>query len=108
MKVALAFLIVTFLAAQIFADFSQEDYQAQFEQWVEEHHKVYNDDEVLYRFRIFQQNLDFVQKFNSEGHSYTVGMNQFADLTNSEFLEKYGGLHSSFDSYYRSRTRIPV
>lgn len=93
MKVALAFLLVTFLAAQVFAIFSPEELQTQFEQWVKEHRKVYSDEEVLYRFRIFQQHLEFVQNFNSEGHSFSVGLNHFADLTNSEFLEKYGGLH---------------
>jgi len=95
MKVSLTLVVVVlwFLTAQVFANFSQEEYKAQFEQWVEEHGKVYNEEEVLYRFKIFQQHVDFVQKFNSEGHSYTVGLNKFADLSNSEFLEKYGGLH---------------
>jgi cathepsin L len=92
MKVALAFLLVAFLTAQVFAT-TQEEYESAFEQWVKEHSKVYDEQEVLYRFRIFQQNHDFVQQFNSEGHSYRVGLNKFADLTNTEFLEKYTGLH---------------
>jgi cathepsin L len=96
MKGSLSLVVVMLLwllTAQVFANFSQEEYKAQFEQWVEEHGKVYNEEEVLYRFKIFQQHVDFVQKFNSEGHTYTVGLNKFADLSNSEFLEKYGGLH---------------
>jgi cathepsin L len=92
MKVALAFLLVAFLTAQVFS-FTPEEYETKFEQWVEENHKVYDPTEILYRFRIFQQNVDFVEQFNLEGHSFTVGLNMFADLSNSEFLEKYGGLH---------------
>jgi len=92
MKVALALFLVAFLTAQVFAT-SPEEYESAFERWVEEHQKVYDEHEVLYRFRIFQQNHDFVQQFNSEGHSYRVGLNKFADLSNSEFLERYTGLH---------------
>jgi len=92
MKVALAFLLVIFLTAQVFAT-SQEEYESAFEEWVEEHRKVYDENEVLYRFRVFQKNYDFVEKFNSEGHGFTVGLNQFADLSSSEFAEKYTGLH---------------
>jgi len=42
---------------------------------------------------VFKQNVDFVDQFNSEAHTYTVGLNRFADLTNSEFLERYTGFN---------------
>jgi len=46
--------------------------------WKVQHSKTYRPDEETERFAIFQRNLDFVQKFNSEpGHSHTVGMNRF-------------------------------
>jgi len=91
MKAALIFLICL-VAVQVYAR-TEAEYEAAFEQWVQEHRKVYDEREVLYRFRIFQQNLDFVEQFNSEGHSFEVGMNQFADLTNSEFRERYTGFN---------------
>jgi len=54
--------------------------------WKIQHTKTYRPDEETERFAIFQRNLDFVQKFNAEpGHSHTVGMNRFGDLTNEEF-----------------------
>jgi len=89
MKLLVALCLCLF-AIQIFAK-SQQEYESAFEQWVQEHGKIYDEHEVLYRFRIFQQNSDFVDQFNSEQHSYTVGLNQFADLTNTEFLERYTG-----------------
>jgi len=91
MKVLLAFLVFLVAFSQVIGKTEQEHERA-FEQWTQEHGKVYNEDEVLYRFRIFKQNSDFVEKFNSEGHSFTVGMNRFADLTNTEFLERHAGL----------------
>ena len=92
MKVVLAVLLCLF-AVQILAR-TEADYETAFEQWVKDHKKVYGEEEVLYRFRIFKENLDFVDQFNSEEHTYTVGMNKFADLTNTEFLERYTGLRT--------------
>lgn len=93
MKVVLAFLLFALLAVQAFAT-TQEEYESAFEEWVKEHRKNYDPEEVLYRFRIFQQNHDFVRQFNSEGsRSFQVSLNKFADLTNTEFLERYTGFH---------------
>jgi len=33
--------------------------------------------------------MEFIKEHNKEGHSYEVGVNQFADLTWSEFSSKY-------------------
>ena len=78
---------------QVFAIRTESEYESAFEQWVKSHEKVYDEHEVLYRFRIFKQNADFIDQFNSEEHSFTVGLNKFADLTNTEFLERYTGFN---------------
>jgi cathepsin L len=83
-------LFVCLVAVQVFSKTELEQANA-FEGWVREHGKVYDHEELLYRFRIFKQNSDFIDQFNSEGHSFTVGLNRFADLTNTEFLEKHTG-----------------
>jgi hypothetical protein len=46
-------------------------------------------EEEAHRFAVFQDNLAFIEKHNAEKHSYTVGINQFADLTNAEFRMLY-------------------
>ncbi|PAA84028.1 hypothetical protein BOX15_Mlig026053g1 [Macrostomum lignano] len=50
-------------------------------------------DEELMRRLIWEQNLQHIQKHNLEYdrgvHSYTLGMNQFGDLTFTEFKAKY-------------------
>jgi len=47
------------------------------------------------RKNIFANNLKFIEKHNSEHaiglHTYTVGINQFADLTNEEFVKQFTG-----------------
>jgi cathepsin L len=85
-------LFVCLLGVQVFGHKTYQEHKSAFEQWVQENGKVYSEDEVLYRFRIFKQNSDFVDQFNSEGHTFTVGLNRFADLTNTEFLERQTGL----------------
>jgi len=88
------FAILCLLAlATVTLAFTEQEYALAFEQWVTKFEKVYDSQETLYRFRIFSQNMEFVSQFNSENHESTVGLNKFADLTNTEFLERYAGLH---------------
>ncbi|CAN6440632.1 unnamed protein product [Victoria cruziana] len=65
-----------------------------FESWCDRHGKVYNSHEQkLHRFRIFQESLAFITNHNQNSNSsYTLGLNQFADLTNAEFRASRLGL----------------
>jgi cathepsin L len=85
-------MVVLFGLSQ--AEFSSDEYASAFEKWVQQHGKVYDEQELLYRFRIFKQNMDFVAEHNAGDHTYTVGLNKFADLTNTEFLERFTGLNT--------------
>jgi cathepsin L len=56
--------------------------------------KSYNHNEFIYRFEIFKKNLDFIDKHNSnKNKTFTVGMNQFGDLTIEEFKYLYLGVN---------------
>ncbi|KAF8769219.1 hypothetical protein HU200_006723 [Digitaria exilis] len=62
--------------------------------WLAEHGRAYNAlGERDRRFRVFWDNLRFVDAHNARAgeHGYTLGMNQFADLTNEEFRAAYLG-----------------
>lgn len=46
--------------------------------------------ELEHRFEIFRENLHFIFEHNSDlEQNFTLGVNQFADLTNYEFRSKY-------------------
>jgi len=69
---------------------------AQFSDFVAQYGKTYTRSEFLNRFEIFKANVAFINEHNQEGHTYTVAVNQFADLTNAEYKAMYV-------SGYRSR-----
>nr|GME09451.1 ervatamin-B-like [Ipomoea batatas] len=60
------------------------------EQWMAQHARSYkNDVEKANRFKIFKQNLEYIESFNKAvNRSYTLGLNKFADMTSEEFRAK--------------------
>jgi xylem cysteine proteinase len=46
-------------------------------------------EEGMKRLKIFEENVKFIKETNAKNLSYKVAINQFADLTNEEFKEKY-------------------
>ena len=69
-----------------------------FEKFLERFHKKYESLEDLeHRFQIFRDNLRTIFDHNSDSrNNFTLGVNQFADLTPSEFQAQYiGGLFKS-------------
>jgi cathepsin L len=73
-----------------------------FDSWSQTYNKSYlNSSEYLYRQNIYLSNLVKISKHNSENHTWTMGVNQFADLTSDEFKQQYSGCYHSrpaFDS----------
>ncbi|XP_060194659.1 zingipain-1-like [Lycium barbarum] len=67
------------------------------EKWMSHHGRVYKDDvEKAERFKIFKENVDFIESFNNDAtHSYQLGLNKFADLTNEEFQSMVGRYNQS-------------
>jgi hypothetical protein len=59
----------------------------EFERWMVKFDRHYpNDTEKERRFAIFKNTSEWVENFNKQGnHSFTVGINQFADMTPDEF-----------------------
>ncbi|KAI3844956.1 hypothetical protein MKX03_032960 [Papaver bracteatum] len=61
-----------------------------YESWLVRHGKNYNAlGEKERRFEIFKDNLKFIDQHNSENHSYQLGLNSVADLSNDEYKSKY-------------------
>ncbi|GKU94431.1 hypothetical protein SLEP1_g7927 [Rubroshorea leprosula] len=61
--------------------------------WQTQHGRAYvNEAEEEKRFKIFKDNLEYIEHFNSLGNqTYELGLNQFSDLTNEEFVALYTG-----------------
>ena len=86
-----AFLLLLF-AASSFS--SALDTSELFENWCNQYGKTYSSkDEKLHRFRVFQDNYDFVARHNQMPNStYSLSLNGFADLTHHEFKASRLGL----------------
>lgn len=64
-----------------------------FESWLVKHGKTYNAlGEKDRRFQIFKDNVNFIDNHNSGDHTYKLGLNKFADLTNEEYRITYTGI----------------
>jgi len=53
--------------------------------------KNYAGEEEVARQAIFETNMAFIDAENAKGHTYTLGMGPFADLTSAEFTASYKG-----------------
>ena len=68
------------------------DYLSEFTDFVMKYNKSYSCNiELLYRYMIFSDNMDYINQRNSLNLSYTLGMNKFGDLTFDEFDSMYKG-----------------
>lgn len=66
------------------------DEWSEFNQFVEKFSKKYESmEELEARFAVFKVNLRNIIMHNMNPHNYTLGINQFADLTPQEFKEKF-------------------
>ncbi|KAH3762943.1 cathepsin L1 [Pelomyxa schiedti] len=75
-------VLLLFVAAAV----ASSSVRSQFHDWAKSHGRNYaTPQERDHRFSVWRHNLQFVEQHNAEGHSWTVGMNEFADLTNEEY-----------------------
>lgn len=69
----------------------ERENEAHFQSWKAEHGKeYYTQEEHDSRLQIFSENKAIVEQHNSEGHSWTLHLNKFADMTASEFASRHG------------------
>lgn len=75
---------------------SEEEMQLLYEGWLAKHGRAYNAlGEKERRFEIFKDNVRFIDAHNAEAdaghHSFRLGLNRFADMTNEEYRAVYLG-----------------
>jgi len=88
-----AALLVSLVAA------SDLDYNELWEDFKNTFHKEYDvsltansTNEEQRRFEVFKENINFINEVNSKRLTYTLGINQFTDMTSKEFAHQYAGL----------------
>jgi len=90
-------LLATLVATQCFFAWQRASEHAgqlqAFQNFLKKHGKKYKGDEWQARFEIFKANMAFIQTENSKGHSYTLGVNSFADQTPREFSQTHLGMN---------------
>ena len=86
--VTLATLIVSAFSRDIYDDV----YMGSFQGFMQHHNKTYgSENELRARFDIFVENVKFVHEMNTRNHSFRLDLNQFADLTVTEFNKMHKG-----------------
>ncbi len=64
--------------------------------FISEHHRSYGTkEEYEYRLSVFADKYAFVQQHNAENNTYKVAINQFSDLTQSEYEQRLGFMASA-------------
>ncbi|XP_020089327.1 fruit bromelain-like isoform X2 [Ananas comosus] len=95
-QILFLFLFLSVMWASSLASRGEADdsMMKRFEEWMADFGRVYSDDaEKMRRFEIFKDNVNRIEAFNRRGgNSYTLGINQFADMTNNEIVAQHVGL----------------
>ncbi|KAL5987766.1 putative cysteine protease rd21b [Asimina triloba] len=73
---------------------SEAEVRMMYQEWLVRYGKGSSNalDEMEKRFEIFKDNLRFVDEHNAGNHSFKVGLNRFADLSNEEYRTMYLGM----------------
>lgn len=79
--ILLAFVAVS--SASLFI--SEEEYAYQFAKFQVAHNKTYSRAEYGHRYNVFKKNYDLISEHNSQGKSWILAVNEFADLSFDEF-----------------------
>ena len=81
-----SFVLLTTIIGVVFSATLNDEWEL----WKIKYNKQYEDEAVeSVRRIVWENNWRFVQQHNSEGHSYEVEMNEFADLVSSKMACSY-------------------
>jgi len=78
--------------------------QDMFTAYMKQYSKKYTHDEFSTRYNTFKTNIEAIRLHNTQSNAgWTMGVNEFADLTFDEFKAKYFGYNHISNEYLRSK-----
>jgi len=96
---ALIFGAATFMANQQTPALRQSSIMSRWADFKRKYNRNFNSvDEESHRLSIFISNLKYIESENKKGYSYTLGENQFLDITKEEFKKIYLGTEGKDNS----------
>jgi cathepsin L len=94
-----AFVVLALLAVSATAYFSESEYQSAFTDFMIQYEKKYSSEEFFQRYAIFKTWMDLIYQHNNFANStFEMGINQFSDLTSSEFARLHLGYSPEMNS----------
>ncbi|WJX09257.1 cathepsin L [Trifolium repens] len=100
---------IAYHAAMSLTLFSESSIDEIHHQWMIKYGRTYaNASEMEKRRTIFKENLEFIEKSNkmnkAAGKNYTLGLNNFSDLTNDELISSCSGTMNIPNEVVSSKT----
>jgi len=88
MKGVVALIAVLACVSCATAFLSESQYESLFASYAQEFDKVYESQALFFqRFNAFKANVAYINQRNTENITFTLGINQFSDLTNEEYRQ---------------------
>jgi len=88
MRFTLAALAAAFVGVSAFT--TEADVQNAFTKFISKYNKAYEHENFFAKYNVFKANFEAINKHNQGNNSYTLGVNEFADLTSEEFKNIMG------------------
>jgi len=89
--------------------FTESEYQSRFASWMNTHSKTYSSESLRARYAVFKANMDLVHRHNHAmpKPSYSMALNQFADMTTDEFTAVYASTMTKTKPHAKPVTSKP-
>ena len=85
--------ILTIISLMVFSVSSyylrEPNTKIQFSEFIKQHDKEYSNEQLIFRFNVFKENVQKIENHNRENHSWKMSVNKFADMTSDEFKAQY-------------------
>jgi len=108
-KLAIVCFLVGLTAVLAKHLYSEEVYQESFTDFVSKYNKKYTHDGFFYRYNIFKKNFDYIHNHNTHKKtSYTLAVNEFADMKFEEFHASRTGYNMVSREYIRSKNVVEL